>query len=233
VTWLTRRGLVAAALVGAATLWGAGWRGGALLGVFLVSGSLLTQAAAGGGGRRTARQVLANGAVAAGAALLGHWPAFGGALAAATADTWATEIGAFSRTPPRLIIGGTAVPRGTSGGITALGTAGGVLGASVMAGLAAVLQPRGVAAGPATLAGFAAVVAVAGVVGMVMDSVLGATLQARYECPACGAQREQRGAACHGPPRLMRGIRWLDNDTVNLSATIVGAGCAALGWALL
>src|SRR5438093_5230732 len=45
-----------------------------------------------------------------------------GALAAAAADTWATEIGAFSPFAPRLITSGRQVPRGTSGGITVLGS---------------------------------------------------------------------------------------------------------------
>ena len=61
---------------------------------------------------------------------------------------------------------------------------------------------------------------------MLADSVLGATLQGEYECPACGA-RSERGdgkSVCHEPVRLVKGWRWLDNDVVNLAATLVGAG---------
>src|SRR5512145_712716 len=103
VRWLTRRGAAAALAVGVATLWGFGWRGLILLLAFFVSSSLLTAAAkksaakggeeSGGGGRRNARQVVANGGIAAVAALAGNWAWFAGALAAANADTWATEIG--------------------------------------------------------------------------------------------------------------------------------------------
>ncbi len=196
--WLTAAGAAAALAVGTATVIGVGWRGVLLLLAFLVSGSLWTK----GGGRRTAAQVFANGGVAALAALLGSWPAFAGAIAAAASDTWATEIGAHSRTPPRLITNGAAVSPGANGGITILGTAGGVLGAVLIAGLTHALSPRGTAPGLTHPGHLAVVVAVAGVTGMLVDSLLGATVQ--------------------GPED-----RWLDNNGVNLAMTLAGAGIAA------
>lgn len=217
MTWLTAGGTAAALTVGGATAWGVGWRGVVLLLAFLVSASLLTK----GGGRRTARQVLANGGVAGAAALAGAWLVAAGALAAAAGDTWATEIGAFSPTPPRLITSGATVSRGASGGITPLGSGGGVAGATVMAGVFWALGPR---------AGWtAAVVAGAGVVGMLFDSLLGATVQGLFECPSCGGRTERGGTVCHEPVRLIRGWAWLDNDAVNLAATLAGAGVAAAG----
>jgi len=222
VKWLSRGGLVAACAVGACTAWGLGWRGLALLAAFFVSGSLLTQVAERHGPRRSARQVLANGGVAAAAALLGAWTAAAGAIAAAAADTWATEIGAFSPFPPRLITSGRRVTRGTSGGITALGTLGGVAGALTIAWLAHVLAPRGATPGLATLTG-------AGAAGMLADSVLGATLQGKYQCPACDARFERGNTVCHESVRLTKGWGWLDNDAVNLAATVCGAAVALLG----
>src|SRR5437879_12254683 len=91
---------------------------------------MLTRWAGGTGGRRNARQVLANGGVAAAAALTGSWPAAAGAIAAAAADTWATEIGSFTPAPPRLVASWESVTRGVSGGITALGSAAGSTGAA-------------------------------------------------------------------------------------------------------
>jgi uncharacterized protein (TIGR00297 family) len=188
VRWLTRLGVAAAVGVGLATGYGLGWRGLLLLFAFFISSSLLSKRTT-----RNHRQVLANGGVAALAALAGSWIAFAGALAAATADTWASEIGRHARTPPRLITNGRRVPAGTDGGITVLGTVGGIAGAGFIAGIAAFVEPRG---------GLAVAVGIAGVFGMLLDSVLGATLQ---------------GA-----------VRWLDNDGVNLAATLSGAACAGL-----
>ena len=105
---------------------------------FFVSSSLLSTKQA----RRNERQVLANGGIAALAALTGNWTSFAGALAAANADTWATEIGRFSPTSPRLITNGARVPAGTDGGMTLLGTTAGIAGA----GLIAALKNKGIQA---------------------------------------------------------------------------------------
>ena len=224
--WLTPRGLLAACAVGSAVAWGLSWPGLLVLAAFFLSGSLLTQLAerqAGGGGpRRSARQVVANGGVAAVAALLGSWPGAAGAIAAAAADTWATEIGAFSPIPPRLVTSWRRVTRGTSGGITLLGTLGGCVGAVTIAWLTFALAPRGVTPRLVT-------VAMAGVAGMLADSLLGATLQGKYECPACDARFERGNTVCHEPVQLTTGRRWLDNDGVNFAATVVGACVAAIG----
>lgn len=220
--WLTPDGLVAALGVGAAVCWGLGWRGAALLLAFFISGSLLTQFATGRGGRRNARQVIANGGAAALGAMLGSWPAAAGALAAAAADTWATELGSFSPVPPRLITSWARVTRGTSGGITVLGTAGGIAGALAMGALAHLLPP------PGATPGFS-LVAAAGIAGMLADSLLGATGQGMYECASCAARSERADTICHEPVRLIRGWRWLDNDGVNLAATLAGAAVGLLG----
>jgi uncharacterized protein (TIGR00297 family) len=216
VKWLAPDGLAAALGVGAAVWWGLGWRGASVLVAFFLSGSALTHLATGRGARRTARQVLANGGVAALAALLGAFAVAAGALGAAAADTWATELGAFSPTPPRLITTGARVSRGVSGGVTLLGTAGGAAGALFIATLAHVLAPTQTAAG-------VGVFFCAGVLGMLADSAVGAVGQCVYECQACASRFEHSDAVCHEPVRLVRGFPWLDNDAVNLIATVVGA----------
>lgn len=224
-TWLSPGGALLAAALGVAVAAGAGWRGFALLAAFLVTSSLLTP----GGGRRTFVQVAANGGVAAAAALLARlhpaWTlAFAGAVAAAAADTWSTEIGAKSRRAPRLITSGRPVPPGTSGGVTPLGSLGGAAGALCIAMSAWALGLVSPGAG--------LWVALAGSAGGVADSLLGAGVQARYRCAACGAVGEKRRHACGGAGVLAGGFGWMTNDTVNLCATLVGAALAAAPAAL-
>ncbi len=230
IGWLTPSGTIAAALVGAAIFAGGGLPGAVLLALLFVSGSALTYRF--GASRaelptsqrhgRTGRQVLANGVWAAAGALLvtvGHagWAVMAGALATAQADTWATEIGARATRPTRLITSGRPVTPGTSGGVTALGTAGGLLGAAVMGGVAVLLGFP-----PAT-----ALAAVAGgILGMLVDSVLGATLQGVYYCDRCAVQTEWAVHRCGERARPVRGLRWLGNDGVNLVATGLGAAAA-------
>jgi uncharacterized protein (TIGR00297 family) len=177
---------------------------------------------------RTASQVLANGLWAAGGAVLidlglePGWVILTAALAAAQADTWATEIGIRAGWRVRLITSGQVVSPGTSGGVSVAGTAGGAAGAAALSGLYLALGGN---------TGFAGAAFLGGTIGMLTDSVLGATLQGRYYCEHCAAHTEEATHTCGRPARRIRGVRWLDNDGVNLVATGVGA-LSALGFAV-
>jgi uncharacterized protein (TIGR00297 family) len=172
------------------------------------------------GARRDAAQVAANGAVFAGAAVASlvadplPWGALAaGAMAAATADTWSTELGTLFGGAPRDIVRGTAVPPGASGGITVVGSIAAVAGALVSAGVA-----RGVGLTTA----FGAVVA-GGVAGALADSLLGALVQERRWCEACGAFTERRLHSCGRVTLVRGGVPGLGNDAVNLTSTALGA----------
>jgi uncharacterized protein (TIGR00297 family) len=228
---LSGSGAVAAALVGTMAVV-AGWSWGIVLIAYFVSASMLSsfraaeKAARSAGrieksGARDAAQVLANGGLFALAAV-GHaaspdaiWQALGaGALAASAADTWATEIGRLSRAAPRSILEGSPVAVGTSGGVTLLGFAAAVTGAGSVALMTWLVGwPR--------IAIVAALIG--GVVGCLLDSVIGASLQARRWCAKCDAITERRRHSCGSPTTVMGGIRWLDNDGVNAISTVGGA----------
>ncbi|WP_336771612.1 DUF92 domain-containing protein [Paenibacillus sp. MMO-58] len=183
-------------------------------------------------GRRDAGQVWANGGIGlflcAGNAL---WPdtawlfAYIGVMAAVNADTWATEIGALSRTAPRSITTGKRVKPGTSGAVTPLGTLAALAGAAFIGGAAAALlalpQQADAAAGSAS-GGAAAVViaaAAAGLAGCFADSLLGATGQAMYRCRVCGSETE-RAVHCGTAAERVRGLAALNNDRVNLLSSV-------------
>ena len=220
---LTGRGTLAAIGVGTLVISGTGLPGLFALGVFFAGSSGVshlapdrTAAFDAKGGRRDAVQVLANGGWAALGALL---PAVGlwvvtGALAAAAADTWATSVGGWSRTPPRDVRTFRPVLAGTSGGITLLGTAGAAAGAASV-GLAAGLMAHVPSLFPMTL--------VVGMLGMLADSLLGATLQGRFHCDGCNLPTERRVHRCGRPSRQTGGLAWLTNDGVNAIATLIGA----------
>lgn len=249
---LSASGILGAVLCGTLILAFGGWAWGLALIVFFLSSSLLShwrrrrkrslEALFAKGGRRDLGQALANGGLATLLALLAHlWPhpawaaLFAGALAAASADTWATEVGVFSPNPPRLITTGQAVPPGTSGGVSGLGTlaaAGGALllgGAFyLLGGLEAILFPAALQP-PWTVIPLSVL---GGLSGMLVDSLLGATLQGIYRCPRCGQETERRWH-CAGPTQALRGQRWMNNDLVNLWGTLVGAAVAGVGALLL
>ena len=225
---LSRSGAVAGTVVGAVVFGFGGFDAALVLVLFFVSSSALSLLPpAGERSARDARQVLANGSVAAVAAAVTVWipeasVAFLGAVAAATADTWATEIGVrLGKTPRSILTLRRQVP-GTSGAVSFPGTLAAATGALTVAGVGNWLIPG------ATVDGLVAVAA-AGLLGSIVDSVLGAGLQARYRCPACGASPEvARHAGCELRAERISGVPGLDNDAVNLLATVTGAAVALL-----
>ncbi len=148
---------------------------------------------------RSASQVMANLGIAG---LIMAIPAFGfwrilalAALAEAAADTASSEIGTAFRGKTVLITSGKAVTPGIDGGISLNGTIAALLAAGIIAAC-------GMALG-LTSSTEAAAVAGAGTLGMLVDSVLGATL-------------ERRG--------------YLNNDLVNLFGT---SSAVLIAWLLM
>ncbi len=234
---LSASGAVAATVVGAAAV-AAGWNWGGLLLLYFVTSSALSrlgkaakeQRTAGvveKGGTRDARQVLANGGFFALGAAVAAFTSGGtsgvatlaaiGALAASTADTWATEVGTLVGGTPRSLLTFRPVPTGTSGGVSLAGSAAMIAGALFIAGAAASLGVSRAVAG----------IALAGTLGALGDSVIGATAQERRWCDTCSRHTERHVHDCGSATSPAGGREWIDNDVVNLFATAIGAAVAA------
>ncbi|HXN08861.1 MAG TPA: DUF92 domain-containing protein [Candidatus Acidoferrales bacterium] len=244
---LTLSGSLMAVIVGALTFSFGGPLVAAAVIIFFIAGSVLSRVhipsadqarvLAPKGAQRDAAQVAANGGVATACAIVGGIAALYGsphasrfmiaavcAIAAASGDTWSTEIGALARGPARLITNMKVVDAGTSGGVTILGIVAAPFGGAIV-GLAGAARPDIL-----VLPEWIAICAAAGLIGSVVDSLLGATMQGMWQCSKCAHTVEARvHIICGTPCTLIRGLSWLDNDGINGIMTLVGA---AVGYAL-
>lgn len=244
---LSTGGALAAIAIGGLIVGAGGWWTGLLLVAFFVFSSALSrsrprmtpapgQMPQARGHQRDAVQVVANGGIPVLCAIAGAlvsnadpWlTAAASAIAGATADTWATEIGRRSGQRPRSIITWQPLAPGTSGAISVVGTAGSGAGALLIAALAAAGSAADVWI-DAPVPHILIVVAIAGFAGSLLDSLLGATLQALWWCPACDVLTESPVHRCGTVARLRRGVAFMNNDLVN-AVSITGAG--AVGYAL-
>jgi uncharacterized protein (TIGR00297 family) len=237
---LSLGGVSAAIVVGAMAV-AAGWAWGALLIAYFVLSIALsrlrgeekaarTSNVVAKGGARDAFQVVANGGLFAVAALAASTLAPSssaaqtltaaalGALAASAADTWATEIGSLAVRPPRSILTWRPVAPGTSGGVNLPGLLAMVAGAGFVA-LGGRILTIDVPVTAVILGGF---------LGAIADSIVGATLQDRRWCDTCEMGTERAVHGCGTATRHAGGITAVDNDLVNLIATLAGAAIAAL-----
>lgn len=215
--------------------------------------ALLTQASSGGSGGeaqsgRTAPQVYANSLPATFLILLdlymrkttAHNNSISGLLlpigiicsyAAATADTLSSELGILSSSTPFLITQPwRKVPRGTNGGVTVLGLLWGLFGGFLIAVAAVILAPRPL---PIDDVRFVAGISVAGLFGSVVDSALGALVQATVEDKATGkvveGENGKRVLVGDGGSRVQRGMDLFNNNGVNFLMTSM---TAAVGMAV-
>jgi uncharacterized protein (TIGR00297 family) len=238
---LDRSGAIAATFVGGTILGCGGWLWGGVLITFFLTSTLLGKVRKlvkgrqtystpsdtnfiepQKGGRRDAMQVIANGGIAAlcaivyavGMLVYGRrdplfFALFLASLSTANGDTWATEIGSVIGGTPRLIISGRPVPAGTSGAVSVVGTLAAASGSLLISLFGLQYGFR-----------FAALVFCCGCAGVLVDSLLGGTLQAQRIDPVTGNYTEDIKPGV----RPDKGFMWLRNDQVNL----VSIMCAAL-----
>ncbi|MFN7120315.1 MAG: DUF92 domain-containing protein [Saprospiraceae bacterium] len=132
-------------------------------------------------------------------------------MAVCTADTWSSEIGIYFRWKTYDIVKMRPVPPGLSGGVSVPGTLGGFFGALAMGILGSFLLHNNVKTALIlfiTAAGFA---------GMLLDSIMGASVQARYKNLETNEMSDNKDANMI----LQNGWRWMTNDAVNVWSNVL------------
>ncbi len=212
--WLTTTAVPAAFMLAAVLLCAGSWHWLLTLGTFFVCGSISSRfvPVTGDAKGRNAKQVFANGGVA-GICVLGFYIypdvswiiAFMSSVAVSMSDTLSSDLGILAGQRPVDILQRTYVEKGMSGGVTWYGT---------MAGLAGSLIIAATGSGLFNLSVWQfAFVALMGFSGMILDSVLGSLIQAKYT-DSRGQLMEESGVG----RSLVKGSAMITNNAVNLIA---------------
>ena len=224
---LSLSGAIGGYLLGIIIFGAGGWNWITPLVFFFISSSILSSIKRKKLSRRDLVQILANGGFPTICAIeYIFWGSpyssifFLGAISSATADTWGTEIGYFSKASPTLIFSKKKVSRGTSGGITILGTLSSICGGFIIGliahfsfGIENIFIP----------------LTIAGLLGSLFDSILGNFIQGKFRCNKCNEIIEER-SHCNASALLITGSKFIDNNMVNFLNTLTGAITAFLIW---
>ncbi|WP_018923766.1 DUF92 domain-containing protein [Salsuginibacillus kocurii] len=235
--WLSPTGAAAAFIVGLVIALAFSWPGLIILGAFFVSSSLVSKLKKKGeeetvkdDSTRTARQVFANGGVAASAALVYivfpdfiWFAAFIASLAAATSDTWASEFGRIFGGKPRHLLTFKLQPKGTSGAISWPGTVAALGGALFVTGTAYLIVGGENSFSLTSLV----ILTLSGFLGQWVDTLMGALLEVEYECSVCGIVSEDK-MHCQTAGAVASGWSFINNEVVNTCCTLSGAAFAIL-----
>ncbi|MCX8187034.1 MAG: DUF92 domain-containing protein [Nitrososphaeria archaeon] len=142
----------------------------------------------------------------------------------AFADTLATEVGLFYPKKPRLITNFKEVAKGTPGAVSPYGYVGGLLASLTICVFSYAL-------GLANLSSIPIIIS-ASMIGMTIDSFIGAAIQAKYRCRVCGKITENSHHCNQQSERIM-GVKIINTHMVNLISTAIGGGAALILFSLL
>lgn len=220
---LTLDGAVVASLLGLWVLWFAGPVWLIPLFFFFITSTLLGRfnknkieaSDMKQGKARDAWQVLCNGGIYAVLATFAHHDIVLHfmiiSIAICTSDTWSSEIGIYYHWKTYDILRMRPVPVGLSGGVSLPGTIGGLGGAFAMSILGNILISNQL------YINFIFYITIFGFAGMLLDSILGAGLQARYK----NLQNHDISDSAGEHQVLHSGWRWMTNDVVNMLSNLI------------
>lgn len=139
---------------------------------------------------------------------------YAGIIASSCADTWATEIGTMTKHKTYDILNFKAVEQGSSGGVSIYGFIGSLLGALFISLLTVLWIDN-------NQIDFILIITFAGFTAGLFDSLLGASLQVQYRCTEC-ARIVDKKIHCEKKAVKYRGVNFINNDFVNLTAGLIG-----------
>ncbi len=214
--WLSMAGTTAAVLLGSMIIFSVGHLYLIPLSIFFIIGSLTSKLhpkskdASG----RNAIQVFANGLIAVISLLMYAMTknevfilASFASVAVSFADTISSDIGIYFKHKTYDITTMRPIKVGLSGGISLVGTLAGLLGSLIFAFLVGYIFTLEYKE--------SIIIAIAGTLGMIIDSILGSMWQAKYR------QNEDITEEKTSTNILIKGISWLNNDGVNLLANVI------------
>lgn len=179
-------------------------------------------------GRRDIVQVGANGGAALIMAVLfglTHNPAYmvavAASFAACNADTWASEIGILSKKAPVSLITFKPVSPGLSGGVSRLGLLAS-LGGSGLVALTYGLYQFAAGNSGVLLWWQIGIITLGGLSGSIVDSLMGAAIQAKYISSKTGEITEKPTDG-NQPNQLISGLSFVNNDFVNFASSLLAA----------
>jgi uncharacterized protein (TIGR00297 family) len=184
-------------------------------------------------GSRDFMQVIANGGLGLIYAILYYTLkdpvyllAYAVSFSAANADTWSSEIGVLSKSSPFSIITFKRTMKGQSGAISLLGTLAAFLGALFIS-IIFIIEYAFSFGWTNKLIFYFLIVLLCGFIGSIVDSILGATIQAKYKCKVCDKITEKRD---HHDIETMhvKGFKIINNDVVNFISPLIATILAIL-----
>lgn len=177
-------------------------------------------------GARGIVQVIANALAATISAVVGFilkkpelMMVYAAALTECLADSLASDVGVLSKKEPVDICRMKRIKRGLSGGVSLLGTL------SALAGCVWMFLISWIFFG-LSLDLFIVIIVIP-MVGILIDSILGSLVQAKYECAVCGKSTEKT-FHCGEKANHAGGIKLINNDAVNIISNFVTAILAAV-----
>ena len=133
-------------------------------------------------------------------------------MAESLADTLASDIGILSKKDPINILTWHRSPKGLSGNISLLGLFSSLIG-SILISLIYFIGIKNDLIS-------SLIILLSGFIGSLIDSFLGALLQVKYKCSKCKKITEKR-KHCNQKTNYYQGIKWIDNNMVNLLSNLI------------